>query len=108
MDNRAAPRYAIELEVELRSRDTDFAFVGITENLSESGLLVRTWRTEPKGTLFDLTFPTFRGAAEVVWTRESDEQEGAGLGMRFVSLSSTGNEELPRLLASAGAVFHET
>lgn len=59
MDKRAAPRYDIALEVQLESPEARFR--GITENISESGLLVQSWRTEPVGSLIDVQFPTFRG-----------------------------------------------
>ena len=97
--NAPAPRYDIELSVRLVPTESEEGgFQGTSQNLSETGVLVRADRMEPMGSFLRLKFPVFEGTGEVIWTRETDEELGVFLGMKFASLSPQDRQALLRLL----------
>jgi len=105
-DRRAKPRYAVSLSVTLVG-DHNF-YVGLTENISEGGIFVRTHRQIPIGTVLKLEFslPTSETKLSVVgmvrWVRSAnalreehnnfgsvdDDAFKPGLGIQFVAMDA--------------------
>ena len=101
-DDIPAPRYDIELSVRLIPSDPEKTFRGVSQNLSETGVLVRAERSEPLRTMLRVEFPVFAASGEVIWTRETGEDLGVFLGMKFQALSSEDKRMLLRLLRGPG------
>ena len=83
-----APRKNIRLEVALTFEGSGVTVRAVAENISETGVLVRSPIMEPLGTVVGLVFREFKAKGEIIWTREIDE--GALLGMRIVSMARRG------------------
>ena len=95
-----APRYDITLEVRLIPENSNGRFHGVSQNISETGILVLAERTEPRGTMARVEFSKFTGTGEVIGTRDTEEE--FLIGMRFVSLSRGRLETLTQLLTGPG------
>ena len=103
-----APRYEIRLSLILILYDPAGRFRGVTRNISESGMLVASSATRPRGALVHFESLTFSGGAEVIWTRETDEEEMLPgsmfveekmlLGLKFVELSRRDGKALQEFL----------
>jgi uncharacterized protein (TIGR02266 family) len=87
---RRDPRRAIEIEIEFKE-DTQF-FAGLTQDISEGGVFIATYRIQAIGTPLTLAFAlpdgtrvTARG--EVRWVRDTTLVEGRpGMGVAFTEL----------------------
>jgi hypothetical protein len=66
-------------------------------------VLISAEREQPRGAVVRLKSPEFEWTAQVVWTREMEEELGFLLGMKFLSLSTEDTERLVRLLRKAAA-----
>lgn len=104
MDIPIAPRFQVTLQVQIASDEAARPLLGVTQNISESGALLLSERIEPAGGHFCLTFPTFKGTAELVWTSEPEESGPFLAGMQFVSLAPADRGALERLLEYAGSI----
>jgi uncharacterized protein (TIGR02266 family) len=88
---RKDPRRAVELQIEF-NEDTQF-FAGLTQDISEGGVFIATYRILPIGTPLTLSFElpdatkvTARG--EVRWVRDTNMVEGRpGMGVSFTDLT---------------------
>ncbi len=89
-----APRITVKLPVTLTFEESSTTAKGISENMSETGVLVLTSRKEPEGAIAKLSFQTFDATAEVRWaaTVEGDVR----LGMKFVYIDERGREFVHR------------
>ena len=93
-----APRKGMGVPVEIEFEDSEDVFVGLSVNISETGMLFKTDDPRPKGAMIRFEFrPRFSGVGEVVWSKE-DEDGGTVLGIKFRSLSRGGQDILVRLL----------
>ena len=101
--DRSAPRYDIQLSVRLIPLDLDDGFSGVSRNMSETGVLISAEKGQPRGAIVRLKFPEFEWTAQVVWTREMEEELGFLLGMKFLALSNEDSQMLVRLLRRAAA-----
>jgi hypothetical protein len=95
------PRIEVRLLVRLEARleDGQSTVLCQTENLSRSGMLVRSDRRYPRGTAvgFELALPEgqpVRGQAEVVRQTDPQREPLRGLGLRFRSLDGDGGRRL--------------
>jgi uncharacterized protein (TIGR02266 family) len=88
---RRSPRRSCELELEF-TEDTHF-YAGITQDISQGGVFVATYRLLPVGSRLDLSFDLPDGTeiktrGEVKWLRESAySSERPGMGVAFLGLS---------------------
>ncbi len=98
-----APRFDIELPVELRAGGSIEPFLGVSVNISSSGMLVLAEEERDRGTSVEFQFNQFGGTGEVIWTR-TDEEDGTLLGMKFVTLKRKDRKTLERILASPTTV----
>jgi hypothetical protein len=102
MSRRSAPRYEVELSVQLV---TTAAVRGVSRNISTSGILVHATRPLPKGTRVRLEPLLSGGTAEVVWVRETKENADdpfseADIGLKFVLLPQHDRETISALVES--------
>ena len=110
---RVTPRCDVELEVNLET-DSNF-YLGLTENISESGLFVATHRYKPLGTLVTLSFRvpnrpepiTFKG--EVRWLRPANGRNEVhpGMGIQFVDLGPDELAAIRSFIREREPLFYE-
>ncbi len=108
---RRRPRLALELELEF-TEDTHF-FAGITQDLSEGGVFVATYRVLPVSTLLWLAFELpggtqVRTRGEVRWIRE--EQAGSlrpGMGVAFLELPEAALVAITRYCRDRAPIYME-
>ena len=81
---RPAPRIDIRLVIELIFEDYGPTIQGVSENISETGVLVRASGIARQGTTVRLEFKEFGVHAELIWRKET--RDGILLGMRFLSI----------------------
>lgn len=94
---RLAPRYEIELPVDMRFGRSDLQLSGRTLNLSASGILIHCEDPKPPGTPVHLKLDEFEAWGEVVW-QQTAEVGGALLGMKFTHLNERDRQALVDLL----------
>ncbi len=88
---RRAPRRSCELELEF-TEDTHF-YAGLTQDISQGGVFIATYRLLPVGSRLDLSFDLpdgteIRTRGEVKWLREGAcSGERPGMGVAFSELS---------------------
>ncbi len=88
---RRSPRRSCELELEF-TEDTHF-YAGLTQDISQGGVFVATYRLLPVGSRLALSFvlpggTEIRASGEVKWLRESAcSGERPGMGVAFSELS---------------------
>lgn len=111
---RGLPRIPVDAPVRLRQRRREWA--GTARNLSRGGVFVESSEllAERAELALELALPetplALASTAQVIWTRVSDEETTAGMGMRFLGLdrrtarrlSEYVEERLPAPLAFAG------
>ncbi len=112
-ERRLSPRVGLCVEVGLQS-DTNF-YTGLTEDISEGGLFVATYKLQEIGSelALTLTLPDgyeFRATAVVRWVRdprdlESDTQPG--MGVQFHALDAEQTEAVRRFLTVRDPMFYE-
>ncbi len=88
MDDRPKPRVSKRLAVTLSFEGSGIVEDGVVENISETGVLVRTTTKQPVGAIAQIDFGEFEAKGEVIWSEESDD--GTLLGMRLVSMGWDG------------------
>jgi uncharacterized protein (TIGR02266 family) len=89
-DRRALERVTLEADVSLFSPTT--FWTGFTEDISEGGLFVATYQTQPIGTRIDLRFELPTGHAVKVagivrWLRAGSDDAMPGMGIAFEDLA---------------------
>lgn len=94
LERRACQRVALAAEVTIDSEHNFYC--GLSQNISETGLFISTFRPEPIGTEVDLSFtlPTHDGPlsvrGRVQWVREHSPLNAdlaPGMGLQFVDPS---------------------
>jgi hypothetical protein len=93
-----APRYDVSLPVELSIPSTKVRFSGVSENLSETGVLLRASALLPLRAVVQLQFPGFASVGEVIWSRNVPGNESVLIGMRFLETSREDRKILLRVL----------
>ena len=100
-----APRFDIELPVEMADPSDGVSFRGVSLNMSESGMLVRADQERARGTTLRFEFAPFGGTAQVIWTRNvtadpraRDAEGGILLGMKFLAMKRQDRKTLHRIL----------
>jgi uncharacterized protein (TIGR02266 family) len=87
---RTAPRRDVEVEVAICT-ESNF-YLGFTENLSEGGVFVATYRPHPIGTpvALDLHLPigSMRVSGIVRWLRGDDGEHWPGMGVQFEDVTA--------------------
>lgn len=101
-----APRYDIHLPVILTLADSQRSVVGTSENISETGVLIRAEEIAPLRSVLHLDFSLFSATAEVIWSREVEDESAVLLGMKFIELSREHRGILLRLLESPDWTEH--
>jgi c-di-GMP-binding flagellar brake protein YcgR len=95
-----APRTRIQTEVKLRPEQANEPFVGVTENISMTGMLIAGTALIPRGDSFDFQLklkeklPEIRGTARVVRHTDEKKEFVNGFGASFEKLEGAGNEVL--------------
>ena len=108
--HRVSIRLPVQLEVTLPAGDTQ-AFCQ-TENLSESGMLLRGFQHYPLGTQFSFrlqlpgTDRCLTGVAEVTRTTDVRRENVEGFGARFVEVESSQWLELEKILGEKDESIH--
>ena len=111
-DERIADRKTYQIEVSGNSAHQ--FFTGFSENISAGGLFIATYQTLPIGSRFPISFRIpgveheFDSTVEVRWLREYDESQPeltAGMGVRFLSLTSRESEVLTELVRKMDTIF---
>lgn len=97
IDRRATPRYDVTLAVEAAVTANGDPVVGMTKDVSESGMQLLLPTDVAEGTVIGFTCPHFAGSARVVWNRP--EGSYVRMGVRFTSLSSGSRDRLLDLIA---------
>ena len=93
-----AIRIDLEMPVELSSGVNGTVSVGHSVNISETGMLVFSEQSRPRGTVIRFEVgPRFKGSGEVIWMREAEEG-GAFLGLKFQPLRRDARRALMGLL----------
>lgn len=100
------PRIEIAKPVAVRFDRFDTFVEEVSENLSRTGMFIRSERPHPAGSEFDFVlqlgedFALVQGHAEVVWTRAKGEgaDRPPGMGIRFLNLDTTSENVLRRLV----------
>lgn len=124
-ERRRSPRVAMDLPVEYRVFNSEYAHAGIIVNASETGFQIRSVKDIPKGTVLSMAafFPKGYGLeglgllAEVVWKDYTWEEhwEGYHYGVSFLQIENQDLEKLKCLLGDrtlkkdqqSGEVFDE-
>lgn len=114
-EQRKDVRIPFATSVEVRFEEFDEFVSQFSENLSLSGMFLRTTRPHPEGSNLEFEFevstgqPLIRGVGEVVWTRERQAGGPPGMGVRFLSLDSQSRKLirwlLDRSLRRGGSTF---
>lgn len=110
-DRRGSPRVALMTEVGL-STDTQF-YAGFSEDLSDGGLFVATYKLLAVGTrvALSLTLPDgheIRAFAKVAWTRESPHSDlQPGMGLAFDELGDSDREAVLRFVSERPPMFYD-
>lgn len=113
VERRAAPRIALDVEVGFET-DNNF-YTGFSEDVSEGGLFVATYRLLPIGTKMDLelTLPTgqiVRARVEVRWLRDprdDDPDVRPGMGVRFESLLPEDARAITEFVQARAPLFYD-
>ena len=77
-------RFNFRLAVTLTFEECGRTSQGISQNISETGVLIHSSTRPTRGAVARLEFEEFEAEAEVVWTKETDY--GRLFGMRFLSM----------------------
>lgn len=110
-EKRAEVRHDVEVRVDV-STPHNF-YQGFTENISEGGLFVSTYRRLPVGSALVVQVHLDDGEApvevtcEVRWTRDDSEDDAGGMGMRFVSLEAAARARIAAFVARRDPLFYE-
>jgi len=123
-DRRALPRYEVALQITLFG-DHNF-YVGLSENLSEGGLFVRTQNVLPIGTpiRMEFTLPTSAAVVAVVgevrWVRSGNAARGeydnfgsgsddtqAGMGVQFKEMTPEASAAIAKYVSIRKPDFFE-
>jgi uncharacterized protein (TIGR02266 family) len=109
-NRRSDARYDVAVRVDLAS-DANF-YRGFTENMSGGGLFVRTFHRLARGTEVTLRLHLDDGedpidvACEVCWIRDTDD-DGGGMGLRFVDLSVPARARIEEFLVHREPIFYD-
>ena len=106
-----APRRAIRLPVQLEVSLPRRLLKALcqTENISESGMLLRGFQHYPTGTVFEFEIQlpgegvSIKGKAEIARTTNTEREPTRGFGARFVDLDSDDQARLASLLGDLEA-----
>jgi uncharacterized protein (TIGR02266 family) len=112
-ERRASPRVDLVAEVSFRG-ETNF-FQGFSEDLSDGGLFVQTYRLQPIGTTIDLEFSLpdghiVRTTAEVRWhrdPRDDDAEVHPGMGLRFGALMPEDARAIQTFVSRRAPLFYD-
>ena len=104
-DRRPKPRVHLRRPVRLYyARFQDFIEV-VTENISESGMLIHGTGIQPIGVTFEFALlltdgsSLIEGTAEVMWISYGDHGLADGMGVRFVELAGESAKLVRRIVA---------
>ncbi len=99
-------RQRIDTPIAIRFKRFDDFVEEVSENLSPTGMFIRTSKPLPLGAEFAFEFQLrdefalFKGTAEVVWTRRRSEgtDRPPGMGVRFLKLDLTSQKVVRRIV----------
>lgn len=104
---RVATRFLIRLQVHVG--EGTLLRMCQTENISESGMLLRSEEAFPVGSEIEIEIsvpgdePPIRGRARIVRHTNPDVETISGVGVQFAEFAHDGHDRLRRLIASRGA-----
>jgi uncharacterized protein (TIGR02266 family) len=112
-ERRTAPRVGLCVEVGMQT-DSNF-YTGFTEDISEGGLFVATYKLLPAGSeiALTLTLPDgaeFRVTAVVRWVRDPRDPNSdmrPGMGVQFVNLEPQDHETIRTFIKMRDPMFFE-
>lgn len=111
-ERRAAHRVDLSVDIGLET-DTNF-FTGFSEDLSDGGLFIATYKTLPVGTELRVSFAlpdghTVKCAAVVAWVRESRDKSAdvkPGMGVHLEGLTRADREAIQSFLRERSPFFY--
>ncbi len=98
-----APRVDIRLEVAVGVAGSGVKVRSTALNISETGVLIRSSRRAPVGTILDLNFKGFSVEAVVIWAKPTDE--GLLIGLKFVSARRRARAAIQRIVTAGSEVL---
>jgi len=110
-DRRRETRHACSFAVEFMHET--FFFAGLTQDVSQGGVFVATYRLVPVGTVLELDLELPDGSrahvrGEVRWVREPRDGEGRpGLGISFLDLDAATHERIADICLKQPPVYVE-
>jgi uncharacterized protein (TIGR02266 family) len=110
---RGGDRIEAEIEIGFAS-DSNF-YTGFSENISEGGVFVATFREHRLGDRIDVSFTLpgddhpLRLHAEVRWIRSQDphDESPPGYGLQFVDLPDDARVQIERFIKMRDPLFYE-
>ncbi len=113
IERREFPRIEASVEVSFES-ETNF-FQGFSEDISDGGLFIATYKLQPVGTVMEVEFtlPTghiVRTDAEVRWLRDLREDSPdvhPGMGLRFLALLPEDARAIASFTRSRSPLFYD-
>jgi uncharacterized protein (TIGR02266 family) len=110
---RSTRRHAVEADVGFQS-ESHF-YTGFTQDVSEGGLFLATFKLQPIGTEMALSFTLPDGhlvscTGTVRWIREYNDRDpnsSAGMGVQFKRLENEDRKAIERFLKDRPAIFYE-
>lgn len=112
-ERRASPR--VELNVDVSFASENNFYQGFSEDISDGGLFVATYRLSPIGTAFalELTLPNghvVRTDAVVRWVRDprdADSEVSPGMGLQFVNLPAEDARAIGAFVEARAPLFYD-
>jgi uncharacterized protein (TIGR02266 family) len=110
-ENRASPRVALDVELQLAS-DAHF-FAGLSGDISEGGIFVSTYRPLAIGSEVDLTFSLpgstrqLRARGRVRWHRDASPNSPPGAGIAFDDLAPDARDAIQRFCTSRPPLYYD-
>ena len=110
-ERRAQERHDVEIRVDLATENNFYQ--GFTENVSEGGVFVSTWNRLSIGARLVVRLHLDDGGAaldvpcEVRWIRPEAEDDGGGLGLKFLELEAESKARITAFLKKRDPLFYE-
>jgi uncharacterized protein (TIGR02266 family) len=109
-ERRASQRVPLQVEVGLHTESTFFS--GYSEDLSDGGLFVATYRHIPVGTEVTVSVELPEGEpltahGRVVWVRQAQEHMAPGVGVAFDGLEPRQKKTILRFVRVRPALFYD-
>lgn len=113
-ERRGQPRTVIALPTNFEIKDSGSSYPGLTIDVSQSGLLIKTLKEMPVGLKLDievlvpkkLRLSKIRAETEIVWkgVDQWEDWEGYEYGLKITHISNSDHVELSRILSNPSSL----